>query len=318
VSEPSVTVVIPTYNRADFISRSIRSALNQTVHDIEVVVVDDASTDETRTIIEAVEDPRVRVVPTASRSGPSAARNRGIEAARGRLVAFLDSDDEWLPSKLERQCEVLNRAAPAGAVVTGVWLRRGSDCRPDVTNLDREAFEQLLSYRGSITTSGLVFDRDVLGNELYFDERFPAIEERELLIRISRRHAIESVPEPLYIWHHHSQPRASNVHRQIVGRRLIIEKYANDLASRPRLAAFHYFRLAMVQHRAGDHEGACTSIVIASRLDASNKRLRLLREAGRLDSRALGAALSTYVMAGRIRVTMRSPSEGDEPATTGR
>ncbi|WP_265110944.1 glycosyltransferase family 2 protein [Halosolutus halophilus] len=104
---PRVSVIIPTYNRASTLPRAIDSALEQTIDDLEVVVVDDGSTDETESVLAAYEDSRVRPVIHATNQGANVARNTGIEHARGEHVAFLDSDDEWHPEKLERQLAIL-------------------------------------------------------------------------------------------------------------------------------------------------------------------------------------------------------------------
>ncbi|RQG99360.1 glycosyltransferase family 2 protein [Natrarchaeobius oligotrophus] len=106
---PRVSVVIPTHDRAETLPRAIDSALEQTIDDLEVVVVDDGSTDDTPSVLSAYEDPRVRPIVHATNRGANVARNTGIDHARGEYVAFLDSDDEWLPEKLERQLEVLER-----------------------------------------------------------------------------------------------------------------------------------------------------------------------------------------------------------------
>ncbi|MDS0477599.1 glycosyltransferase [Natrinema sp. 1APR25-10V2] len=102
-----VSVIIPTYNRAETLPRAIDSALAQTLDDLEVVVVDDGSTDDTDSVLAGYEDPRVRPVTHATNRGANVARNTGIERARGEYVAFLDSDDSWHPEKLERQLSVL-------------------------------------------------------------------------------------------------------------------------------------------------------------------------------------------------------------------
>ncbi|MGQ3412223.1 glycosyltransferase family 2 protein [Natrinema sp. LN54] len=102
-----VSVIIPTYNRAATLSRAIDSALEQTIDDLEVVVVDDGSTDDTDSVLAAYDDPRVRPVVHATNRGANVARNTGLEHARGEYVAFLDSDDEWHPEKLERQFAAL-------------------------------------------------------------------------------------------------------------------------------------------------------------------------------------------------------------------
>lgn len=98
---PRVSVIIPTYNRADYVCEAIDSVLAQTFQDIEVIIVDDGSTDRTQEVLEAYED-RIRVY-RQDNAGVSAARNKGIELAYGDWIAFLDSDDRWLPEKLQRQ-----------------------------------------------------------------------------------------------------------------------------------------------------------------------------------------------------------------------
>lgn len=104
---PLVSVVIPTYNRAEFLPRAVESVLRQTVDDFELIVVDDASTDDTEAVVERFDDPRVEYVRHGTNRGGSAARNTGIERSSGEYIAFLDSDDEWYPRKLERQVEEL-------------------------------------------------------------------------------------------------------------------------------------------------------------------------------------------------------------------
>src|SRR4030043_1337098 len=105
---PTVSVIIPTYNRAHLVGRSIRSVLNQTYQDLEVIVVDDGSKDNTAEIVRGITDPRIVFLKHEKNRGVSAARNTGLKAARGKYIAFQDSDDEWLPQKLEKQLELFN------------------------------------------------------------------------------------------------------------------------------------------------------------------------------------------------------------------
>jgi glycosyltransferase involved in cell wall biosynthesis len=111
-----VSVVIPTFNRAQLCKKAVESALSQTYREIEVIVVDDGSTDNTREIVSSL-DPRVRFL-CQKNSGVSAARNLGIQSARGEFIAFLDSDDTWLPWKLRLQVDVLRALSSAGMVWT--------------------------------------------------------------------------------------------------------------------------------------------------------------------------------------------------------
>jgi len=111
---PRVSVVIPTYNRAGLIGGAVRSALDQGPAVAEVIVVDDASTDETGAAVAQIDDPRLRLVRRDRQGGPAAARNDGIEAATGEFVAFLDSDDRWLPDKINLQLACFDRLPDVG------------------------------------------------------------------------------------------------------------------------------------------------------------------------------------------------------------
>ena len=111
VREPLVSVIIPTYNRSGLICTAIDSVIAQTYASTEIIVVDDGSTDDTRSVLQRYGD-RIRLL-SQENSGPAAARNKGIAAARGEYIAFLDSDDYWLPEKLTRQIEALEKAGPS-------------------------------------------------------------------------------------------------------------------------------------------------------------------------------------------------------------
>lgn len=102
---PEVSVIIPTYNRSQSIERAIRSVQGQTFQSLEIIVIDDGSTDNTEDIVKSVIDDRIRYIRCETNRGSGAARNEGLKIAQGRHIAFLDSDDEWLPEKLERQVE---------------------------------------------------------------------------------------------------------------------------------------------------------------------------------------------------------------------
>ena len=108
MNKPLVTVIIPTYNRAKTIERSINSVLSQSYSNLELIVVDDGSSDNTKSVVENIDDSRVRYI-WQNNSGACAARNNGINNARGEYIAFNDSDDTWKPNKLEKQLEVVTK-----------------------------------------------------------------------------------------------------------------------------------------------------------------------------------------------------------------
>lgn len=113
-----LSVVIPTWNRAQLVCEAIDSALNQRPEEVEVIVVDDASSDNTAELVTRIYGDRVRLLRLNQRSGPGAARNAGVALARGEFVGFLDSDDVWLPGKLDAELQVFERFPDAEAVVS--------------------------------------------------------------------------------------------------------------------------------------------------------------------------------------------------------
>lgn len=113
----NVTVIIPTYNYGHFIEEAIESVFSQTVADLQILVVDDGSTDDTPDVLARITDPRLEIVRT-SNQGASAARNEGLRRAKGEFIAFLDADDRWLPRKLEHQLAVMREEADMAAVFT--------------------------------------------------------------------------------------------------------------------------------------------------------------------------------------------------------
>jgi glycosyltransferase involved in cell wall biosynthesis len=114
-----ISVIIPTYNRENFIKETIDSVLNQTYKNIEILIVDDGSTDNTREIIESINDPRIIYI-YQDNTGASASRNTGIKNAKGEYVAFLDSDDSWLPDKLEKQIKFIQNNPQID--ICGGWI----------------------------------------------------------------------------------------------------------------------------------------------------------------------------------------------------
>ena len=116
-----VSVIIPTYNRAEFLRSAIESALNQTYTDLEIIVSDDKSTDHTREVVKSFKDNRIKYILNEGNKGPSATRNTAILASKGEYIAFLDDDDEWLPDKLQSQVEVLDKSQ---VKICGVYTNR--------------------------------------------------------------------------------------------------------------------------------------------------------------------------------------------------
>lgn len=231
-NRPTVSVIIPTYNRAHLVGRAIGSVLNQTYQDFELIVVDDGSTDNTEEVVKSIKDPRIRYTRHDQNRGGSAARNSGIKMARGEYIAFQDSDDEWLPEKLEKQMRVFENApAEVGVVYTGFWRIEGEKKTyipsDKITRKEGNIHGQLL--KGNfVTTQATVVKRECFKKAGMFDEHLPRFQDWELFIRISKYYDFKCIDEPLVISYFTPASISANQHALIEALKLILEKHFQD------------------------------------------------------------------------------------------
>jgi glycosyltransferase involved in cell wall biosynthesis len=191
-----ISVIIPTYNRAQVLGRAIQSVLNQTLPAQEIIVVDDGSSDNTPALM-ADSFPQCTYLQQPN-LGVSAARNRGIEAASGDWLAFLDSDDEWLAGKLEAQRDMLERQPELKICHTEeIWIRNGKR----VNQMHKHAksggyiFQKCLALC-VISPSSVIIHRSLLDSVGNFDEQLPACEDYDLWLRICATHPVAFVQQP--------------------------------------------------------------------------------------------------------------------------
>lgn len=247
-SAPLISVILPTHNRAHLLGRAVRSVLAQDYSKLEVIIVDDASSDETQQLAGTISDPRVRYIRRHAQGGAGAARNTGIAAATGTLVAFQDSDDEWLADKLTRQLAILDAAGPGVAMVCGTYVARFRDGReitvaPEADGRRGEFETELLSGFRFITPTWLV-RRDALERAGGFDERLPNREDWELVFRIIEQGAIRAELAPIVIKHVTAGSVESNPRARIDSYRAVMQRHQARWAKRPWLQAVHYFNMA--------------------------------------------------------------------------
>lgn len=205
MAEISVSVVVPTYERVASVRASLDSVLRQTMPDLEVIVVDDASTDGTADLVRAIPDERVRLIVHETNRGGNAARQTGIDAARGRWVAFLDSDDIWLETKLARQLERLESAGPDyGFCYTwyAVQLEDGTLLPPRGTSVEGFARPEFLVGNVVGTFSTMCVAREVLDRIGGLDQGLPSCQDWDLVIRANRVTGVCVVPEVLVVYSH--------------------------------------------------------------------------------------------------------------------
>lgn len=200
------------WNGAPLLPRALASALGQTLGDLEAIVVDDGSTDDSAEVAERAGDPRVRVVRAGRRAGVSAARNRGIAEARADVVAFLDADDEWLPEKLERQVALL-RAAPESPPVVYCAFERSDALGGRVLGRagdgpQGDVYRPLLTGWHPGTASVFAVTRAALEAVGGFDEQLLTAEDYDLWLRLARAgHRFGCVPDVLAIKHERAGPQ---------------------------------------------------------------------------------------------------------------
>lgn len=259
-----ISVIIPAYNREKLIERALRSVLSQTYTDLEAIVVDDGSQDNTSRKVLAMcnQDSRISLIKHNTNLGAQSARNTGIRAAKGKWIAFLDSDDEWLPDSLERR---LRMAADNDTQVVH------SDCyvvRHGIKNLRRfmvpsfkgRAYRDLLRRPGPFLQSLLV-TKKALESIGFLDEKIVSYQEWDTAIRLAEKYDFGFVPDPTFIYYcDHEQTISKNVLNGARGYEQVYTKHMRSILFNlgPRALSTHYLK-------AGDFYREANEIADANR-----------------------------------------------------
>ncbi len=196
----SVSVIVPVFNRSQPLERAVDSVLSQEGVSFELIVVDDASTEPATSVFQKVETAGQRVLRLPRNLGPGGARNRGVAESRGEWLAFLDSDDHWLPGKLARHLEHLRSADLSIGQSEEIWFRSG--CRVNPPKPHRISGGDLFrrSLRAvCVSSSTVMLRRSLFEWSGGFDERMFVCEDYDLWLRISARETFEFFPEPLVV-----------------------------------------------------------------------------------------------------------------------
>jgi glycosyltransferase involved in cell wall biosynthesis len=196
----TVSVIIPTFNRAPKVIRAVSSILDQTFTQYEIIVVDDGSTDGTKEALARFKDQIILIAHSTNR-GVSAARNSGIKVSKAPLLAFLDSDDYWLPEKLAVQVGFFAAHPKTVACQTEeVWIRKGHRVNPGKRHLKPSGniFEPSLKLC-LVSPSAVLLKRSLIDEVGLFDEELPACEDYDLWLRIACRHPVYLIREQLVV-----------------------------------------------------------------------------------------------------------------------
>jgi rhamnopyranosyl-N-acetylglucosaminyl-diphospho-decaprenol beta-1,3/1,4-galactofuranosyltransferase len=305
--EPTVSVVLPTYERADLVGRAVRSVLTQTFANFELVVVDDASTDDTEACIRTFSDVRIRYIKRETNGGVAAAQNSGLSAARGAFITFLHSDDEYRPEKLEAQLGLLLDAdADVGVVECATIVSNGSSAHPTPPRLQGIGYEDLLAFRVGVHISAFMFKRECLDSGR-FDETLRCWEDWDLLVRLVRRTQFAFVDAPLVVLHQHQGPRLSDPHVALESLVTLANKYRPELKIRPKVRALWHFKVARFYLERHDQVTARQQLLKSARAWPWNVKRWYLMLSTFLGSESFSKSYTTYKALSGAKRSLRQP-----------
>lgn len=277
MANPTFSVVIPTYNRAALLPRAIDSVLAQTFDDFELVIVDDASSDNTKEVVCAYNDPRIVYVRMERNGGNAAVRNLGVRSARSQYITFLDDDDEYLPDFLKVTFETFNSAPPnVGFVWSGfcvvkdtpngeITLKTTLPNRPNYATTEL-AYLAFLRSTPVSTSRGVTIRKSCIEEAGMFDEKLRSAVDRDFFLRLVQVTDFLTNEKVLVKLHRHEHGNVNQASvTRIEGYKHIMQKHIEVLTRYPDLLALQYRRIAAMYFRIGDKVSARSYILKAVR-----------------------------------------------------
>ncbi|MBA3652809.1 MAG: glycosyltransferase family 2 protein [Actinobacteria bacterium] len=261
----TVSVIMPTYNRAATVIRAVESVLNQTFADIELIVVDDGSTDSTPALMENITDPRLRYIRLPTNGGVARARNAGIAVAGSDWLAFQDSDDEWLPGKLESQLAAARDAPNDADWVIGGYTLDSSDGEtviPQHTLAGADPTPDILDGWPIITPTWLV-RRELLAAVGPFDESMRCLEDWDLAFRLSAASSPRAVAGPILVKHGSIDSVFSSLEDVESGLATILSRHGDRWRGNPQRLSRRLAHLGCVEYKLGHRRQAMRTLARA-------------------------------------------------------
>lgn len=222
---PLVSVIIPTFNRPDFVKRAIRSVQNQTYTNIEILVIDDYSDYDISTILQ--DFPEISLIQNSSNKGACYSRNRGLKEAKGMYINFLDDDDELFSEKIEQQVEVFKSSEDKklGMVTCHLIDQRSGQEITMRNKTSGDIYRDLLMHYAVSGTETMLFKKEAVTKVGGFDESLPANHEYDLLIRVCENHTVYFVDEVLTKKHRSVDQININFDKKIQGAKMLFDKH---------------------------------------------------------------------------------------------
>ncbi len=244
-----ITIIIPTFNRSKLLSRAIESVRRQTYTNLEIIIVDDASTDETPQLVHSITDDRIKYFQHASNKGGSASRNTGILAATGEYICFLDDDDELHPQKLTQQLKLFqNSSTKLGAVYCGwEYLFENKITSQYLPKFRGNVFKKFLQHCFTVTPA-LLIKKECFVKAGIFDVNLKGCQDWDMWIRISKYYEFDFIPQILTTILIHGDQISSKLKDKISARRLILNKYLTELEKNPKAYSTQLSRLGALYY----------------------------------------------------------------------
>jgi len=235
VLNPLVSVIIPVYNRSELLPRTIKSTVTQTYRNLEIIIVDDSSEEDIRTIVNGFNDNRLRYLRRGTNGGVSEARNTGIKAAKGEFIQFLDSDDEFLPEKIEKQLEIFKKSKKEdlGFVYCGAWME--TNCVLKEISLNQPGF-----CKWAFLIHQVLIKSRVVEKTGFFDTAFSMVEDTDYIFRMGKTCKFCGISEPLVIYHNTHGSTSKNTESIIKYTNLFIDKHKNILLPEEKILWYKY------------------------------------------------------------------------------
>jgi len=235
-----VTIIIPTYNRADVLQRSIDSALNQDFPDIEIIVVDDCSSDHTPTVMSKYESKKLRFIQLEKNRGANAARNTGVKQAAGNYIMFLDSDDKLHPQCVRETINMFKQASNrCGGIFTSYQeINKGVVKKVSIPK-KRITFEDIIDGNIIGGFTGKLFPRDVFKRVGYLDEQLQESQDYDFYLRVLEWYDMIGVNKVLYNWYRRDDRLWDQLDGTIDTQRYFLEKHGKNLSTDEKIRRYN-------------------------------------------------------------------------------
>lgn len=269
-NHPKVSIILPTYNRANLVGKSVESVLNQTYNDFELIIVDDGSTDNTKEVLKSFEDSRIQYIIHNRNKGAASAMNTGIKASKGHFLSIQNSDDIWLPEKIEKELKSFeNSDSGVGVVYSGLYqVKKNKKIYLPASGVKKkEGFVHDELLNGNFVNGLSLIKKICFEKAGLYDENLPGLEDWELYIRISKYYTFKFVDKPLIVTKLSQDSLSVKPSVFINSTKMIIEKHYKEFNEHKTALAMNYGFLGSWSFLDGELEEGRSYFIKAIKLE---------------------------------------------------